>query len=69
MHFYSEVKKIVEKEGGFREKTIFCKPHTIHQGETWNESHMVLNVVALIPDEDGHKDSFSVDLVTKKICG
>ncbi|WP_295748782.1 hypothetical protein [uncultured Holdemanella sp.] len=62
------VKNIVKKYGGFREKDIMKNPYIIRKTETWNNGHKVLNII----EEntcDYHNNSFSVDLVTKKICG
>ena len=61
--------KIVNLHGGFRERDIINKPHTVERSETWNEDHKVLNVFESEPQPDGHRNGFSVDLVTKTICG
>lgn len=61
------IKKIVKKYGGFREKDIMNNPYTIRKTETWNSSHKVLNIIE--NNTHDHKNSFSVDLVTRKICG
>lgn len=62
------VKNIVKKCGGFREKDIMKSPYIIRKTETWNNDHKVLNIVEKNTC-DNHKNSFSVDLVTMKICG
>lgn len=59
----------VEKNGGFRERDIYSHPHYIKQGCAWNDEHKVVDVVSKYMDDDGHQDSFSVDLVTGRICG
>jgi hypothetical protein len=60
---------IVNRFGGFRERTIFKNPHTIEKTETWNKEHKVLNVLERNPGADGYRGGFQVDLVTMSICG
>lgn len=62
------VKNIVKKSGGFREKDILKNPYIINKTETWNNYHKVLNIIEK-NSRDDHNNGFSVDLVTKKICG
>lgn len=62
------VKNIVKKSGGFRERDIIKNPYIIRKTETWNNDHKVLNIIEK-NSRDGHKNGFSVDLVTMKICG
>lgn len=61
------VKNIVKKCGGFREKDIIKKPYIIIKTETWNNEHKVINIIE--KNTLDHKNGFSVDLVTNKICG
>ena len=61
------IKSIVKKCGGFREKDIIEKPYIIIKAKTWNNNHKVLNIME--KNALYHKNSFSVDLVTRKICG
>ena len=61
------IKKIVKKYGGYREKDILKNPYIIRKTETWNSSHKVLNIIE--NNTHDHKNCFSVDLVTRKICG
>ena len=61
------IKNIVKKHGGFREKDIMKNPYIIRKTETWNNSHKVLNIIE--KNTHDHKNGFSVDLVTRKICG
>ena len=61
------VKNIVRKSGGYREKDIIKNPYIIIKAETWNGSHKVLNIIE--KNTLDHKNGFSVDLVTRKICG
>lgn len=61
------VKNIVKKCGGFREKDIIKKPYIIIKTETWNNEHKVINIIE--KNTLDHKNGFSVDLVTRKICG
>lgn len=61
------VKNIVRKSGGYREKDIINNQYIIRKSETWNGSHKVLNIIE--KNTLDHKNGFSVDLVTRKICG
>lgn len=61
------IKKIVKNSGGFREKYIMKNPYIIRKAETWNSSHKVLNIIE--KNTLDHKNGFSVDLVTMRICG
>lgn len=61
------IKNIVKNSGGFREKDIMKNPYIIRKTETWNSSHKVLNIIE--NNTLDHKNGFSVDLVTNKICG
>lgn len=63
------VKMIVKKYGGYREKEIMRYSHTIERAGTWNASHKVLNVLDAVPDADGYRPGFQVDIVTMSICG
>lgn len=63
------VRSIVNKVGGFREKEIMRNYHRVVQTETWNDEHRVFDVISEIEDADGHRDSFSVDIMTERICG
>lgn len=61
------IKNIVKNSGGFREKDIMKNPYIIRKTETWNSIHKVLNIIE--NNTHDHKNGFSVDLVTNKICG
>lgn len=61
------IKSIVKNSGGFREKNIINNPYIIRKTETWNGSHKVLNIIE--KNANDHKNGFSVDLVTMRICG
>lgn len=63
------IKDIVKKKGGFREKDILKSPYVIIKTETWKNDHKVLDIIEKFADNDGHKNCFSVDLATMKICG
>lgn len=67
--YKEQVVKIVDRFGGYREREILSNPHTIEKSGTWNNEHKVLNVCGLIPDEDGRKDSFQIDIIAMSICG
>lgn len=64
----SMIKNIVKKCGGYREKDIMKNPYIIRKTETWNNDHKALNIIEK-NTRDNHNNGFSVDLVTKKICG
>lgn len=66
---YHQMRMIIYKQGGFREKEILSKPHTVERGETWNDRHKVLNVLEAESQSDGYRNGFAVDLVTMSICG
>lgn len=66
---YMLMVKIVQLHGGYRERDILSKTHTIERSETWNDEHKVLNVLETKPQSDGYRNGFAVDLVTKSICG
>lgn len=61
------IKNIVKKYGGYREKNIINHPYIIIKTETWNSSHKVLDIIE--KNTHDHKNGFSFDLVTRKICG
>lgn len=63
------ISAIVRREGGYREREIWKKPHTMEQSETWNKLHKVVNILVTEPEEDGYFPGFAVDLVTRSICG
>ena len=63
------IKVIVSQQGGYREKDVMKNPHTYEQGETWNDLHKVIDVIEIEEQEDGYRQGFQVDIVTKSICG
>jgi len=69
MYYRTIVASVVNKAGGFREKDVLEHEHTIEKGETWNDEHKVLNILCAEPEEDGYQNGFSVDIVTRSICG
>lgn len=69
MNYENTIKLIVDRCGGYREKTILNNPHTVNRGGTWNNEHKVLYILEKQPQKDGYRDGFAVDLVTKSICG
>lgn len=64
-----KVSSIVAKQGGFRERKVLSEKHEIVRDETWNDDHKVVNVLSCVPEEDGYRSGFQVDLVTNSICG
>lgn len=69
MTIYNQAKKIAREKGGYREQAVLKQPHSITRGDTWNDEHKVLNVIAKYPDKYGTRAGFAVDIVTGKICG
>lgn len=63
-----KVKQIVKKWGGYRERDVMSKPHTLTRG-TWSSEHKVIYVTEKAVQEDGYRNGFAVDLVTGSICG
>ena len=63
------VQRVVLKDGGYREKSILAAPHALEKGETWNANHKVVNVLEAMPDLDGYRTGFAVDIVTRSIVG
>lgn len=67
-NYMSDIKNIVLKHGGYREKEI-VKNAMIEKTDTWNDEHKVLNILSVNMESDGYLPGFQVDLVTKSICG
>ena len=63
------IAEVVRAKGGFRERDIWKHPHIISRAETWNTNHKVMNIVEVAADNEGHHDSFQVDLITRRIVG
>lgn len=63
------VRGIIRRQGGYRERDIITHPHTVERGETWNEAHKVVEILATTPDPDGYRPGFAVDIVTRSIVG
>nr|DAZ04861.1 MAG TPA: hypothetical protein [Caudoviricetes sp.] len=61
------IKNMVKKYGGYREKDIINNPYVIKKTETWNNEHKVLDIIE--KNTHDHENSFSVDIVTMRICG
>ena len=61
---------IVKSIGGYREKEILkSKPVFERSPSDWNDEHKVVRVISGIPEPDGTRKAFEVDLVTGKITG
>ena len=60
---------IIIRRGGYRERDLLTHPHTVTRGETWNEAHKVVEILATTPDPDGHRPGCAVDIVTRSIVG
>jgi len=63
------VRGIIRRHGGYRERDILNHPHTVERGETWNEAHKVIEILATTPDPDGYRPGCAVDIVTRSIVG
>ena len=63
------VRGIIRRKGGYRERDILNRPHTVERGETWNEAHKVVEILATTPDPDGYRPGCAVDIVTRSIVG
>ncbi len=63
------INSVVNSKGGNREKEIYINGCFFHKSETWNDSHKVINVLSIKPEEDGYFPGFAVDIVTGDICG
>ena len=64
-----QIKEIVTRHGGNREKEIYKNGCFFERGGTWNNEHKVINVLNIYPGPDGYRDGFAVDLITGDICG
>ena len=64
---YEKIEKIVKNVGGNREKEIFSRCDMIKISMETKE-HKVYDIFAA-KEADGHRDGFSIDVVTRKICG
>ena len=61
---------IVKSIGGHREKEILkSNPTFVRSTSDWNSEHKVVRVISGIPEPDGARKAFEVDLVTGKITG
>ena len=65
----ASVRAIIRLHGGYRERDILNHPHTVERGETWNEAHKVVEILATTPDSDGYRPGCAVDIVTRSIVG
>ena len=65
----ASVRAIIRLHGGYRERDILNHPHTMERGETWNEAHKVVEILATTPDPDGYRPGCAVDIVTRAIVG
>lgn len=61
--------EVIARQAGYREKEILRNCVLVTKSETWNDEHKVVNILSLQADEDGHRDGFQVDIVTRRICG
>ena len=60
---------IIHRKGGYRERDLLNHPHEMIHGETWNEAHKVVEILATTPDPDGYRAGCAVDIVTRSIVG
>lgn len=59
---------IIRRKGGYRERDILNRPHTIERG-TWTADHKVVEILATEADPDGYRAGCAVDIVTRSIVG
>lgn len=64
-----KVRDVIMGRGGYRERELFKAPHTMTHGETWNDAHKVVNILATTPDPDGYRPGCAVDIVARAIVG
>ena len=64
-----QIKEIVNRRGGNREKEIYNNGCFFDRSGTWNNEHKVINVLSITPESDGYFPGFAVDIVTGDICG
>lgn len=64
-----KVRNVIMGRGGYRERELLKAPHTMTHGETWNEAHKVVEILATTPDPDGYRPGCAVDIVTRAIVG
>lgn len=67
--YAAQVRAIVRRCGGSREKEVMRNSHEMTQGETWNKEHKVIYITETKAQPDGYKNGFAVDIVTRSICG
>lgn len=63
------VKSVIRRSGGDREKEIIKNGAFMSRGETWNSEHKVIEILEIMPQIDGYRNGFQVDVVTMSICG
>ena len=63
-----EADRIINRIGGYREKSIIAADH-YYTPEQWDNGHKVVKVSARSNNPDMIDRSIAVDLVTGKICG
>jgi len=59
---------IIRRKGGYRERDLLSRPHTIERG-TWTTEHKVVEILSATPDPDGYRAGCAVDIVTRSIVG
>ena len=59
---------IIRRKGGYRERDLLSRPHTIERG-TWTTEHKVVEILEATPDPDGYRAGCAVDIVTRSIVG
>ena len=64
-----KVRNIIMGRGGYREAALLKAPHTMTHGDTWNDAHKVVYILAATPEPDGYRPGCAVDIVTRSIVG
>lgn len=68
---FEKVEQLVDKIGGYREKSIWSGDTFLLTTDTWDSDHKVVRIINSELDEtdDGTRRFFEVDLVSNTICG
>lgn len=66
--YIKKIESFIENNGGYREKEVIKNCYYV-KSDCWNNEHKVIDVISNITDNEGYSYSFSIDMVTMKICG
>lgn len=68
-YFINEVYKIVDMQGGRREKSIINKACSFYKMGMWFGEHKLVEILKIECDSYGHRPGFIVDIQTNRIVG